>query len=103
MAIGVSAYLIIESAREAGDAVVITVNGDFLAEYPLGENREYSLAGGKNILAIDNGKAYMKNADCPDKLCMHQGRISQTGERIVCLPNRVMVEVIGHGDEIFAN
>lgn len=36
----------------------------------------------------------MKWADCPDKLCIHQGKISHTGETIACLPNRVTVRVI---------
>ena len=38
---------------------------------------------------------------CPDGLCVGQGKISLTGERITCLPNRVMVEIVGDGEEIF--
>ena len=44
--------------------------------------------------AISGGEAFMKWADCPDKLCIHQGKISHTGETIACLPNRVTVRVI---------
>ena len=103
LAIGVSSYFIIESTRGAGNAVVITVNGEKVAEYSLKENGEYSLNGGTNILIIKDGKAYIKSANCPDKVCVHQGEISRSGERIVCLPNKLMAEVVGDSDEIFVN
>ena len=46
-----------------------------------------------NVLVIRDGKADMKEADCPDKLCVHQKAISAENESIVCLPNRVVVTV----------
>ena len=103
LAVGVSCYFIIESTREAGAAVIISLDGGSVAEYSLKESGEFSLNGGTNILVIEDGKAYIKSADCPDKTCVRQGKIFKTGERIVCLPNRLMVEVVGNGDEIFAN
>ena len=37
----------------------------------------------------------MKDADCPDRLCVKQGSISKNGESIVCLPHKVIVTVTG--------
>jgi hypothetical protein len=34
-------------------------------------------------------------ADCPDQRCVHQGWASRTGQCIVCLPNRVMIQIEG--------
>ena len=42
-----------------------------------------------------DGTADITEADCPDKLCVHQRAISKTKETIVCLPNKVVVEVTG--------
>ena len=103
LAAGVSAFLITEAMRETGSTVTVSVNGEKIAEYPLSENGEYIINGGTNILVIENAKAYMKHASCPDKLCINQGKISLTGERIVCLPNKVMIEVFSDEDEIFSN
>ena len=103
IAVGVSSFLIIEAMRRKGEAVVISIDGNKVAEYSLSENGEFILNDGTNFLVIENGCAYIKSADCPDKLCVHQGKISRTGERIVCLPNRLMIEVIGEGDELFIN
>ena len=35
----------------------------------------------------------MKEADCPDKYCVKQGKITRTRQNIVCLPHKVVVEI----------
>lgn len=102
LTVALSAFFIIESLREDGVSVRVTVNGELAAEYLLSRDGEYVLNGGTNVLVISNGEAYVKEASCPDGLCINQGKISLSGERIVCLPNRVMIEVIGD-DGIFIN
>ncbi len=95
----VIAFIIINSSKEDGAFVKVT-DGENVTEYSLFENGEYPLAGGKNILVIEGGVAYIKSADCPDKLCVKYGKISKSGERIVCLPNKVMIEVFGEDEEV---
>ena len=101
--VGLSVFLIIELSRDAGDSVRVYSNGEFVGEYSLSVDGEYSLTGGTNVLKIENGNAYMSHADCPDHLCIKQGDISRTGEKIVCLPNRLSIEVFGTGEEILSN
>ena len=48
---------------------------------------------GKCIMVIENGEVYMESADCPNQICVHHSAISHNGETIVCLPNRVIIEV----------
>ena len=47
---------------------------------------------------IEDGKADMVWADCPDKLCVNQKAISREGESIICLPNKVVISSVG-GEE----
>lgn len=54
-----------------------------------------------NVLTIRDGRADMTEADCPDKLCVHQKAISKNHEMIVCLPNKVVVEVTGSEENGF--
>jgi len=35
----------------------------------------------------------MVDSACPDKLCVRSGWISRPKESIVCLPNRVVIEI----------
>jgi hypothetical protein len=93
--LALSAFVITELLREDGELVRVSVDGAVVAEYPLSEDGEYSLNGGTNILVIKNGEAYIGWADCPRQICVKDGSISRTGERITCLENRVVVEVIG--------
>ena len=55
--------------------------------------------GGSNILVIEGGQAWLSEANCPDLLCVHQGKIRYTGQSIICLPNRLTVTVEGGEDD----
>ena len=81
-----------------GDLVNVYVDGRLTGEYLLSEDNNIIIQGyngGVNTLVIKDGAAYMKEADCPDKLCIHQGRISREGMELVCMPNRVVVRISG--------
>ncbi len=78
--------------------VQITVDGDVLSTVPLNKNQEIHV-GEHNFIVIKDGMVYMKEADCPDKLCVHQNTIDSTGESIICLPNKVIVTIIGCEDK----
>ena len=36
----------------------------------------------------------MESASCPDGLCVHQGAISDGLLPIVCLPNKVQIQIV---------
>ena len=99
LVIALSVFLVISLTQKEGAYAVVTVNGEEIARYSLAVDGEYAI-GDTNVLVIKGGEAYMTYADCPDGLCIGQGRISMTGQRIVCLPNKVMVEIIGSEEEI---
>ncbi len=73
------------------DTVSVYVDGELFGEYSLSLDTEISV-NGTNTVKIENGEAYMFSSTCPDKLCIHQGKIGKTGKSIICLPNRVSVE-----------
>ena len=65
------------------------------------KDQKIRINGGTNILTIKNGKAKMTDADCPDQLCVHQKAASKNHESIICLPNKVVVEVDGSEESEF--
>ncbi len=84
----------------AGEAsrVVVSVDGEVVGEYPLNSERQVDITGvqgGSNKLVIKDGRADIVEADCPDKLCVHEAPVSKEGEALVCLPHRVVVTVRG--------
>lgn len=48
---------------------------------------------GLNVLEVDNVSVRIIEASCPDKLDVKFGRISKVGQAIVCLPNRLIIEI----------
>ena len=91
-------------AKKDGNTVVVRVDGQIYKTLDLNKDTELQIEslGGQNILVIDKGQAYMKSADCRDEICVHQGKISKTGETIVCLPNKVVIEVVGKDADLDA-
>ena len=86
-------FAAVKNAAKGGNTVKITVDGRPFCEKPLSENCEISI-NDTNIAVIEDGAVYMKYAACPDKLCIHQGKTYNSSKKIICLPNKVVIEVI---------
>lgn len=100
LAVALVLLLVVELTRQEGAYVLVRVDGQETGKYALSEDGTYPLNGGTNILRIENGVAYLTDADCPDKLCVHQGKISMTGQVITCLPNKLTVTVYGTEESV---
>lgn len=50
---------------------------------------------GYNLLEIGDEEIRVIEASCPDQIDVKQGSISRIGETIVCLPNKMVVEIKG--------
>ena len=88
-------FLFQTSGKREGSWAVVEINGVETGRYSLGCDGEFALNGGTNILTISEGKASVSEADCPDKLCVKQGKIKYTGQCITCLPNKLTVKIEG--------
>ncbi len=87
--------LLLNAGRPEGGVAVVRVNGTETERHPLSADGVFPLNGGSNVLVIENGQAWISEADCPDKLCMKQGKIHYAGQALICLPNRLTVTVEG--------
>ncbi len=85
-------YFCFQIFSDEGNLVVVYVDGMEYGTYDLSLDQTIEI-NETNTLEISEGDAYMVEADCPDGLCIHQGAINQDMESIICLPNRVVVEV----------
>lgn len=79
-----------------GMAVKITLDGKEYGTYSLDEDREIEIKtdNGNNKVEIHDKSVEMKEADCPDKYCVKQGEINKIRQNIVCLPHKIVVEII---------
>lgn len=47
---------------------------------------------------ISGGAAFVLKSDCKGQDCVKAGKISKVGEMIVCLPNKVVIKIVGDGE-----
>ena len=78
-----------------GGVAVVTVNGEKHITLDLSEDREETITTdlGTNTIRVKDGEVSVISADCPDKLCEKHSAIHLSGETIVCLPHKLVVEV----------
>ena len=80
--------------KKDGTYVVIYINGNISKSFDISEDITYDIDEfGNNTLIIKDGYAWINTANCPDKLCVNCGKISKSGESIICLPNKVVIRI----------
>ncbi|NPV39433.1 hypothetical protein BREVNS_1713 [Brevinematales bacterium NS] len=83
-----------------GSYVEIRVEGRRY-RYPLDEERvfEWQSSHGRGKVEIKGGKVRMLESTCRDQICVKKGWIFRTGDAILCMPNHVVVEIVGEEKE----
>ena len=82
--------------RDAGRIAQVDIDGQTVWELPLSRATELLLEnkiGGVNRLVIRDKKASVTEASCPDQICVRQGGAGDSGQTIVCLPNRIVITI----------
>ena len=95
--IALSAFLL--TSRSEGTVVQVIQDGTVLQEIDLSRVREpYSFEveapdGGVNRIEVEPGRIRVADADCPDRICVSQGWLSDQSVPIVCLPHRLIIKL----------
>lgn len=100
-AVGLALFALLSLGRDEGVQVLVRVDGVVTQRFSLSEPRSYTIQTrdeGVNELRIDDGAVWLESANCPDCLCVKQGKIRYAGESIICLPHGVVVELSGQDE-----
>lgn len=81
-----------------GTYAEVTVDGKLYKKILLSEHRgedqiNVETKYGYNLIDIKDQSIRIIDADCRDKICVKSGYISKTGESLVCLPHKLMIEI----------
>lgn len=85
-----------------GARAMVSVDGRAVAWYPLdGRPTVDSFQGELGTLRLlhGDGEVRLVHAPCPGRLCMRQGAAHRRGEKLVCVPSRVVVSIEGDPDD----
>lgn len=96
--LGIAVIAFMNLTKKEGSQVVITVDGEVYDTLYLREDTSYTVKlkdGSYNTFVIKDGYVDMVDANCPDKICVKHRSIHFNNDTIVCLPNKVVLEVTG--------
>ena len=91
MSVAVIIGLILIFISKSGKKVIIKEDNRVTYTLSLHTDKTVSLSG--NTVEIKNGRVDVINANCKNQICVKHKQISKKGESIVCLPNKVIVEI----------
>ena len=97
LALMILAFQILTGKTEHAQ-VIVSIDGNPYGTYDLNTDQTVNI-NESNQIRIQDRTVRMTEADCPDKLCVHQTSIRHNGESLVCLPHKVIVKVTANASE----
>jgi hypothetical protein len=61
-----------------------------------GQERSFTIPQNKNVVFhLDKeGNIRFERSDCPDKICVHAGKLHIVGQSAACLPNGIILKIV---------
>jgi hypothetical protein len=100
LALGTALSFISRGGSGKGETVMLLEGNAEAQSYSLAKDTVLTVDGpiGKTEVEIRKGQVWIASASCPQQICRHQGKIRSNGQILVCIPNRLVVEVKGSRD-----
>lgn len=99
LAIGIvtALYAMLWQTPAAGAVVRIRHDHHIVEELSLQEARTVHIAGqlGDTVVEIKDQQVRFVSSPCPNKVCILHGWFNLQGEVMACVPNDVIVEILG--------
>lgn len=73
----------------SGNCFTVYLGGEAYGTYPLDTDTVITVNGVK--IQAENGKVFVSDSPCPDKVCLKSGKISKGS--IACLPQKVVIVI----------
>ena len=88
-------FFIIQFSHKKADIAYVYHNSDIILTIDLNIDNNYTVMGdnGEVKISVKDHKIKVDSENSPYHLCSKQGYISKKGESIVCLPNRIIIEL----------
>ena len=77
--------------KSDGKSVCVYEDNKLVYKGSLSADKKIKLS--HNTVVIEDNGVYMEKSDCKNQICVRKGKVSNSRECIVCLPNRVIIEI----------
>ncbi len=97
--IALISFLLFFSKEEVSYANVY-YDGDLIIEIDLSVNDSYIVDGynGEVLIVVENSKIKVEEEMSPLHICSKQGFVDTVNEPIICLPNKIVIELSGNNE-----
>jgi hypothetical protein len=96
LTIAMTGYVVQDKINATEDQIQIYSNGKVVKsiQWPA-KNQKFEVSSdlGYIVVQIENNQVSVVDSNCRDHICVHTKAINQGGEMIVCLPNKMYVEI----------
>jgi hypothetical protein len=99
LAVGIILRNRLNISRQPSEAIEATVyhDGVIHQHLALDKDQEISLLDGKILIEIKEKKIRVKKSECPRQVCVNAGWIRLSGETIICVPYKILIEIKSTG------
>lgn len=100
-----AALAFVIAMHNAGDQLYAEIwqDGELIERIALTDQLDRTISlDGHNTVVLSGKTVKMQQADCRDQVCVRSGTLTRAGQAAVCLPNRVVVKIVGEKSEIDA-
>lgn len=97
--VSIAASAVILLRNGVGEIACIYQDGELIKQIHLSTvTHAYSFTvttaqGGENTISVEPGRICVSEASCPDHICVETGWIEDSVVPIVCLPNRLTIQI----------
>lgn len=91
------ALLLLFSSKDNAQSVEISLKGNLIGTYSIHEDRDININAtlGQMTIHIMDKSVWVSKSLCPDLLEVKQGKISRSGQSLICIPNEVVISIVG--------
>lgn len=88
----------------AEQSAEIWVDGSLLKRVPLkvGYRQEFRVGSHTeyDIIQVEGTRIRVREADCPEQICVLTGWVNKAPQQIVCLPHRMVIQIVSNTTEL---
>lgn len=89
-------FLVFSVGKPSSQAVVTTPNGNRVLSLTEDTATVFTGQNGHTVtVEVKNGTLQVTKATCPDKLCVHSGKLSRAGQTAACVPAGIVIRIAG--------
>ena len=95
-------FLLLGGEHGTSRQAQLRVKSQVIKTFDLTKDQTYTYQdadGDINKIEVRDGRIAIVYANCGDQICVRKGFINQTGQTIVCLPHKLVIEVMPSGND----